>query len=194
LRSQAATRLCDEVTATLDRLALPGARFEIELAPRELFEGGLENVTFSVSINKGESLKPIAKAASGGELSRIALALHLAEDSAASTTMVFDEVDAGVGGTAAQSVGRALSDLARGSGIQVLVVTHLPQVAAFADNHLRVAKLSDEARTRATVARVEDEERVEELSRMLAGLPESEVGQEHARELLALAAGGAPAA
>jgi DNA repair protein RecN (Recombination protein N) len=146
-------------------------------------------VEFRVAANPGENPRPIAKVASGGELSRIALALHLltsqdrgSEGSA--RTMVFDEVDAGVGGRAAQSVGRALADLARVSGAQVLLVTHLPQVAAFAGSHYRVLKESTDERASALVARVEGAERLDELSRMLAGMPESRRAREHAKELL----------
>lgn len=193
-RREAAERLAVEVQERLATLALGEARFEVILEERPLYEGGFEAVTFAASTNKGESVKPIAKAASGGELSRIALALHLAESTGSATTMVFDEVDAGVGGKAAQAVGRALADLSRTSGAQVVVVTHLPQVAAFADNHLMVAKVSVGDRTTARVERVDEEARVEELSRMLAGLPGSEVGQEHAKELLALAATKVPVA
>ena len=188
-RAAAATKLQKEVEGVLDRLALGGARFEINLAERELYEGGLETIEFLVAANPGESPRPISKVASGGELSRIALALHLLTAAAGATTMVFDEVDAGVGGQAAQTVGRALADLA-GDGRQVLVVTHLPQVAAFADAHYRVVKSFESSRSSADLERVRGDERVAELSRMLAGLPSSERAHEHAQELLDLAAGG----
>lgn len=191
IRTQAAARLGNEIAASLADLALPDARFEVSLEPRELYEGGLETVTFEVSTNPGEAPLPIGKVASGGELSRIALALHLADSIGSATTMIFDEVDAGVGGLAAQKVGGALSGLSERTGAQALVVTHLPQVAAFADNHLIVSKDVSGERTRASVRRVEGDERVAELSRMLAGLPESELGREHARELLELAGGRA---
>jgi DNA repair protein RecN (Recombination protein N) len=170
-------------------LALEGARFEVVLTDRDLFEGGAESVEFRVAANPGENPRPIAKVASGGELSRIALALHLLTSQDRGTegsarTMVFDEVDAGVGGRAAQSVGRALADLARASGAQVLLVTHLPQVAAFAGSHYRVLKESADERASALVTRVEGAERLDELSRMLAGMPESRRAREHAKELL----------
>jgi DNA repair protein RecN (Recombination protein N) len=146
-------------------------------------------VAFRVAADPGETPRPVAKVASGGELSRIALALHLLTSKGggsqgASRTMVFDEIDAGVGGRAAQSVGRALADLARASGAQVLLVTHLPQVAAFADTHYRVLKGSTGDRASALVTRVDGAERIDELSRMLAGMPESERAREHAKELL----------
>jgi DNA repair protein RecN (Recombination protein N) len=177
------------MTRSLEELALAGARFEVVLEPTDLYEGGTERVSFLVSANPGEAPRPISKVASGGELSRISLALHLLVSDAAASTMVFDEVDAGVGGQAARSVGRALSKLGQRTAAQVLVVTHLPQVAAFADAHYRVSKAVGGERTRATVERVEGEERIAELSRMLAGLPESERAREHAQELLDMAAG-----
>jgi len=188
-RREAAPSLEQAIEDMLGELALEGARFEVALTDRDLFEGGAETVEFRVAANPGENPRPIAKVASGGELSRIALALHLLTSQDRGTegsarTMVFDEVDAGVGGKAAQSVGRALADLARVSGAQVLLVTHLPQVAAFAGSHYRVRKESAEKRASALVARVEGAERLDELSRMLAGMPESRRAREHAKELL----------
>ncbi|CAN5520778.1 DNA repair protein RecN [soil metagenome] len=191
LRAEAARDLERDLTGVLAQLALPEARFEARLDERSLYEGGYESVTFLVAANPGEELRPLAKVASGGELARIALGLHLVtagEAEEAADTMVFDEVDAGVGGEAAQAVGRCLAQLARDSGGQVLVVTHLPQVAAFADVHLRVRKETAAQRARSLVETVAGEERVAELSRMLAGLPGSERARGHARELLELAA------
>jgi DNA repair protein RecN (Recombination protein N) len=187
-RARAAVRLERAMEETLATLALDGARFEVALADRELYEGGIDAVELRVAANPGESPRPVAKVASGGELSRIALALHLLTSTPGAETMVFDEVDAGVGGRAAQSVGRSLAELAATTGAQVLVVTHLPQVAAFADTHYRVAKEAGEVRASAMVARVEGAERVDELSRMLAGMPESDRAREHAQELLDSAA------
>ena len=189
IRTEAAPRLARALEEKLRELALPAARFEVALKPRELFEGGMETIEFRVAANPGESVRPVAKVASGGELSRIALGLHLLtsrrfEGEGSARTMVFDEVDAGVGGQAAQSVGRALADLARASGAQVLLVTHLPQVAAFADHHYRVLKESTNERATALVERVTGPERLDELSRMLAGMPESRRAREHAKELL----------
>ena len=190
-RRRAAPDLAAAVESTLAELALGGARFEVMLEDRALYEGGTESVEFRIATSEGESLRPLARVASGGELSRIALALHLLTASESAGTMVFDEVDAGVGGRAAQSVGRALADLARNTGGQVLVVTHLPQVAAFADRHYRVDKAGDGGRSTAAVEEVSGEERIAELSRMLAGLPKSERAREHAQELLELARAGA---
>jgi DNA repair protein RecN (Recombination protein N) len=192
VRAERASGLAEELEHMLDGLALPEARVEVRLEPRGLYEGGNETVSFLVATDPGEAPKPVAKVASGGELSRMALALHLltarGRGRKAGHALVFDEVDAGVGGEAARAVGRYLARLARATGEQVLVVTHLPQVAAFADAHYRVTKESANGRAVARVARVEGEDRVAELSRMLAGLPASERARSHARELLELAA------
>ena len=186
-RERAAHELQATLEASLGDLALVDARFRIALEPRELHEGGSESVSFLISTNLGEHPKPLSKVASGGELSRIALALRSATGSGTAPTLVFDEVDAGVGGEAARAVGRYLADLGASPGTQVLVVTHLPQVAAFADHQYRVSKVVNDERSTAQVERVEGTARVEELSRMLAGLPESERAREHAQELLELA-------
>ena len=186
-RARAAVRLERAMEEALAGLALDGARFEVALGERELYEGGIDAVEFRVAANPGESPRPVAKVASGGELSRIALALHLLTSTPGAGTLVFDEVDAGVGGRAAQSVGRALAELAATTGAQVLVVTHLPQVAAFADTHYRVAK-AVERRASSMVSRIDGTQRVDELSRMLAGMPESDRAREHAQELLDSAA------
>ena len=188
-RREAGPHLERQMEEMLGGLALAGARFEVALTERELFEGGSESVELRVAANPGETARPVAKVASGGELSRIALALHLltsrySDTKGSARTMIFDEVDAGVSGLAAQSVGRALADLARTSGAQVLLVTHLPQVAAFADAHYRVLKQTADERATALVEHVEGAERVDELSRMLAGMPESQRAREHAKELL----------
>ena len=186
-RSEGARRLGAAVEGLLDELAMPGARFSVELQPLALYEGGNERVELLMSSSGADQARPLTKVASGGELSRVALALHLLVTGSSVPTMIFDEVDAGVGGAAARSVGRCLSELARNAGVQVLVVTHLPQVAAFADAQFRVSKSSDGG-ARASVEPVDGVDRVEELSRMLAGMPESERAQEHAQELLAIAA------
>jgi DNA repair protein RecN (Recombination protein N) len=187
-RKKAAVELQSAVENRLSELAMAGSRFEVALTERPLYEGGLESIELLLAANEGESPRPLSKVASGGELSRVALALHLLVRSDEASTLVFDEVDAGVGGGAAQSVGRALASLARDDRQQVLVVTHLPQVAAFANTHYSVTKTASGSRTQATIERVDADARVAELSRMLAGLPESERGREHARELLDMAA------
>ena len=188
LRRAAAAELGREATAAAQRLAMPGSRVEVSLTPCELYEGGVETVELQLA-STGEKGRPLAKIASGGELSRISLALYLLiRGERGATTMIFDEVDAGVGGEAARAVGEALSDLAR-DGAQAIVVTHLPQVAAFASAHFRVVKEEAAGRVRASVRWVEGEDRIEELSRMLSGMPGSERAREHAQELLELAAG-----
>ena len=187
LRRPAARELETRMEEVLATLAMPGASFRVALERAELYEGGAESVELLVSANPGEPPRSVAKVASGGELSRISLALHLLTSRAEATTTVFDEVDAGVGGEAAQSIGRALARLARASGAQVLVVTHLPQVAAFADHQVVVAKDADGTRTDARVTPVAGDARLEELSRMLAGMRHSERARDHARELLDLA-------
>lgn len=192
-RRRAAPKLTAAVETLLADLAMPGAAFEVALESTDLYEGGVDAVTFQIATGPGEKPRPLTKIASGGELSRIALALHLTAQGSRGRvgerigTMIFDEVDAGVGGAAARAVGAALAKLGRGG--QVLVVTHLPQVAAFADAHYRVQRVVSERRG-VIVERVEANDRVEELSRMLAGLPESERAREHAQELLDLAAVG----
>jgi DNA repair protein RecN (Recombination protein N) len=191
LRSAAVPEMTRAVVESLEDLAMGGARFEIVIEPRDLYEGGIESVEFLVSANPGEVPRPVTKVASGGELSRIALALHLLTSSSEADTLVFDEVDAGVGGRVAQSVGKALADIAGSTAGQVLVVTHLPQVAAFADRHYRIDKTGGGGRTTAVVEEVTGDERIAELSRMLAGLPKSERAREHAQELLDLARSGA---
>ncbi|MDQ3646550.1 MAG: DNA repair protein RecN, partial [Actinomycetota bacterium] len=185
-RRAAAPEMEKAVESLLADLAMAGAQLKVVIEPRSIYDGGAETVSFLVSANPGEKPAPIAKIASGGELSRIALALHLVALTSTIPTTVFDEVDAGIGGGAARAVGSALAQLAA-RGVQALVVTHLPQVAAFADHHYRVLKREEAGRVVAEVQPVEGAERVEELSRMLAGLPGSERAREHAQELLELA-------
>ena len=187
-RRDAAARLAPAVETRLSTLALEGSSFDVVLDPIELSEAGLENVDYVVSFNAGEDRRPLRKVASGGELSRLALALALVGSHGSAETMVFDEVDAGLGGAAARSVGAALAELAAATGRQVMVVTHLPQVAAFAGSQYKVEKLTVDGRTAASVTPVEGAERVAELSRMLAGMPGSESARDHAEELLEQAA------
>lgn len=181
LRGAAAEPLAEAVTARLRELAMPAATFSVVIEEVELGEDGADSVTFLLAPNPGESARPLARAASGGELSRAMLALRLVL-SHAPPTLVFDEVDAGIGGEAGTAVGRALASL--GCRHQVLCVTHLAQVAAFADAHLVVSKGEAGDRTTAEVAVVLDDVRVGELSRMLAGVGESAHARRHAAELL----------
>ena len=187
-RTAAGKRLAAVVEQHLSELAMEGARLEVAVEPVEPGPSGADRVTYLLAANRGESLLPIGKAASGGERSRIALAVRLALADADDTqVLVFDEVDAGIGGATATAVGRKLAGLARGR--QVLCVTHLAQLAAHADAHFRVEKREVDGRTVAEVALLEEPARVDELSRMLAGDPDSDIAAEHAAELLANARG-----
>ena len=188
LRAAAAGRFAAEVTDELTDLAMPHAALSVVLS--ELDEPGpygADDVEIRLAAHPGAPPLPLHKGASGGELSRVMLAIEVVFAGADPVpTFVFDEVDAGVGGRAAVEVGRRLARLARSS--QVIAVTHLPQVAAFADNHLVVEKSDDGLVTASGVMRLDQPGRIRELSRMLAGLEDSEFGQAHAEELLALAA------
>ena len=188
LRTEAGERFADDVTAELTALAMPHARISVVLTTlAEPGPHGADDVEIRLASNPGAPALPLHKGASGGELSRVMLAIEVVFAGADPVpTFVFDEVDAGVGGKAATEIGRRLARLARLA--QVIVVTHLPQVAAFADNHLVVAKSSDGTITSTSVQRLDHSARVRELSRMLAGLEDSEFGQAHAAELLAMAA------
>jgi DNA repair protein RecN (Recombination protein N) len=179
-RRLAAPRLADAVEEHLHDLAMPKARLEVRV---EGPDPG-DDVVFLLAANPGTEPLPLAKVASGGELARAMLALRLVL-TAGPPTLVFDEVDAGIGGGAAAAVGHALSKLARDH--QVLVVTHLPQVAAYADAHLQVAKHSDDHSTVSEVAVLDHQDRVIELSRMLSGQPDSDTARRHAEELLVTA-------
>ncbi len=188
LRSEAAERFAADVTTELTALAMPHARIAAVVSRMdEPGPFGVDDVELRLASNPGAPFLPLHKGASGGELSRVMLAIEVVFAGADPVpTFVFDEVDAGVGGKAAVEIGRRLAKLARMA--QVIVVTHLPQVAAFADNHLVVAKASDGTITSSGVLRLDHDGRVRELSRMLAGMEDSEFGQAHAAELLALAA------
>lgn len=181
-RQEAAGRLADAVSEELTALAMPNASLIVEVAEAEKFSiHGKDTVTFMFVPHAGAPARPLGKGASGGELSRVMLALEvvLAEVDPV-PTFIFDEVDAGVGGKAAIEIGRRLAMLAQ--HVQVLVVTHLPQVAAFADQHILVLKNDDASLSKVQV--LTDQQRVVELARMLAGHDQSEAAQEHARELL----------
>lgn len=180
-RRTAAPRLATAIESNLRDLALPRARIEVVVAG----EAPGDDVSILFVANAGEPPLPLAKVASGGELARLMLAIRL-ELSDAPPTLVFDEVDAGIGGAAAVAVGRALAALA--AAHQVLVVTHLPQVAAFADHQVAVRKNEIGDRTVATAMTLDASERVVELSRMLSGQPDSAAARRHAEELLETAA------
>ncbi len=192
-RRAAAAAFTVDVQRLLAELAMAGTRFEVrftslESQPDAWSERGIEAVEFFVSPNPGEDLRPLERVVSGGELSRIVLALktlgaRVAPDVAAGVrAMVFDEVDAGIGGRVAHAVGRSLQEL--GQQAQVLCITHLPQIAAQATTHYRIEKVVSEGRTLTSIRRLDDDERVEEIARMLAGPRTSASAREAARELL----------
>ena len=187
IRTKAAAELSSAVTAELAALAMTGASLEVQVSKlSELSAHGFDQVALLLSAYPGAEARPIGKGASGGELSRIMLAIEVVlAKSELAPTFIFDEVDAGVGGAAATEVGKRLAMLAKNA--QVIVVTHLPQVAAFASRHLRVLKSQTASFTATDVVKLEGEAVVEELARMLSGLSESETGKSHAKELLDLA-------
>jgi DNA repair protein RecN (Recombination protein N) len=187
MRTEAAAKLAAAVTQELSALAMPTATLEVRVEAGETpMVHGFDTVELLLMPHPGASPRPISKSASGGELSRIMLALEVviaATDSV--PTYVFDEIDAGVGGAAAIEIGRRLAQLAQNA--QVIVVTHLAQVAAFATNHLRVVKDVSGEVTESSVQVLRGDDRVAEMARLLSGLPDSESGLAHARELIHLA-------
>ena len=186
-RRQGAAKLADETCAHLQKLAMKGARFHIELLPSAPGAHGLEQVQYQVAANKGNPLRPLNKAASGGELARISLSLQVAASRYTQVpTLIFDEVDTGVGGGVAETVGRALRSL--GARHQVLAVTHLPQVAACGEQHWQVRKNSEGEQTVSSIRVLSAEERVEEIARMLGGETLTATTRSHAAELLEMAA------
>ena len=187
-RAKAAKQLSAEITAAMQTLAMQGGQFAVALLP--LAEGnahGLESVELQVSANPGSPLRSLAKVASGGELSRISLAIQVAASDAASVpTLIFDEVDSGIGGRVAEIVGSLLKQL--GKRHQVLCVTHLPQVAAQADQQWQVSKAVEQGVTLSHIQILKDEQRVEEIARMLGGVKITATTRKHAAELLGIAA------
>jgi len=190
-RRSAARRLESQIAAELGALGMKDARFEVRFAtvPAPLSARGADAVEFFFSANRGEEPRALARVASGGELSRIMLALKsLALEDAEAQTVIFDEVDAGIGGAVAEVVGRKLAVLARQR--QVLCITHLPQIAAFADHHFAVEKTTAKGRTRSTARRLSAEQRREEIARMLGGMKVTAEARSHAEQLLAAALAG----
>ena len=203
-RTRAAAELGRAISARMQTLGMAGGRFEVEVQPNaaaatgaaETSPGGLEDIEFKVSANAGQPPRPLARVASGGELSRLSLAVqvtlarrptrvagHIGEPG---LCRVFDEVDSGVGGAVAEIVGRELAALGRST--QVLCVTHLPQVAALADRHLRISKLTDGRTTRTQVTPLSGATRIEEIARMLGGIDITDTARGHAAEMLAAGA------
>ena len=187
-RKRAASKLAREITAAMQTLAMQGGSFDVVLLP--LTEGnacGMEVVEFQVAANPGVPARSLAKVASGGELSRISLAIQVATSQIASVpTLIFDEVDSGIGGRVAEIVGRLLKQLGRDD--QVLCVTHLPQVAAAADHQWQVSKMVENGVTLSRITVLDNEQRIEEIARMLGGVKLTETTRKHAAEMLGMAA------
>ncbi|WP_050477356.1 DNA repair protein RecN [Herbaspirillum rhizosphaerae] len=184
-RTKAAKALSEAVTAAMQDLSMSGGRFSIALEAGEPAAYGLEQVEFLVAGHAGVAPRPLAKVASGGELARIALAISvIASSSTATPTLIFDEVDSGIGGGVAEVVGRLLKRL--GQDRQVLCVTHLPQVASQGNQHFQVSKRNDGGKTVSQIEALDAKSRVEEIARMLGGLEITATTRKHARELLAL--------
>ena len=184
VRTKAAKSLSDAVTVAMQELSMTGGKFAIALQSCEPASYGMEQIEFMVAAHAGTTPRPLAKVASGGELARIALAISVITSSATATpTLIFDEVDSGIGGGVAEVVGRLLRKL--GQDRQVLCVTHLPQVASQANQHFQVSKQSNQGKTLSSIDALDDHARVEEIARMLGGLEITATTRSHARELLA---------
>jgi DNA repair protein RecN (Recombination protein N) len=191
-RKTAAAKLGTQISTEMQRLSLSGGKFEVALTEQMPTINGLEQVEFLVAGHAGVLARPLAKVASGGELSRISLAIRVVTAQKESIpTMIFDEVDVGIGGGVAEVVGQLLKQLGEqqdGKYLterQVLVITHLPQVAALGTHHLRVSKSLVNAQTLSTIAVLDDKARVEEIARMLGGIEITETTRQHAKEMLA---------
>lgn len=184
LRHKSAPLLADAITKAMQELGMRGGRFDVMLTPLEHpAQQGLEQAEFLVAGHSGSTPRPVSRVASGGELSRIALAIAVTTSQLGrAQTLIFDEVDSGVGGAVAQTVGRLMRQL--GKDRQVMAITHLPQVAAFADHHLVVAKRTEAGATFSTVEQVAGEQRVNEVARMLGGESLSGATLAHAKEML----------
>jgi len=189
-RKTAAAKFSTAVTGAMSGLGMPGGVFEVQLsrlAENDVKPWGIDEIDFLISANPGQEPMPLSRVASGGELSRMSLAIQvIASDGSAIPTMVFDEVDSGVGGRVAEMVGHRLREL--GANRQVLCVTHLPQVASLADQHFRISKVTDGKATRTGVQVLNKEERIQELARMLGGVDITQKTIDHAAEMLSGAA------
>ncbi|MHB1237269.1 MAG: DNA repair protein RecN [Gallionella sp.] len=192
-RRKSADKLSREITAAMQTLAMQGGKFEVALLPFDQNDGdsgtahGLESIEFQVSANPGTPLRSLARVASGGELSRISLAIQVATSQlAGAPTLIFDEVDSGIGGRVAEIVGHLLKKL--GKTCQVLCVTHLPQVAAAADQQWQVSKAVENGVTLSSIAVLDGERRIDEIARMLGGVKITETTRKHAAEMLGVSA------
>ena len=184
-RAKAACTLAEETTAHMQQLAMKGAKFHIELLSSQPTEHGLEHIQYQVAANKGSRLQPLNKVASGGELARISLSIQVVTSQYTQVpTLIFDEVDTGIGGGVAETVGKALQLLGRKH--QVLAITHLPQVAACGEHHWQVAKRSNGEQTVSEIKVLDTEARIEELARMLGGEKITATTRQHAAEMLQL--------
>ncbi len=182
-RKLAAVSLHEKITAEMQRLSLSGGKFVVELTPQQPGGNGLEQVEFMVAGHAGVMPRPLNKVASGGELSRISLAIRVVTaQQGIVPTMIFDEVDVGIGGGVAEVVGNLLKQL--GGERQVLVITHLPQVAALGQHHLRVSKSLVNGQTLSNISALNDAQRIEEIARMLGGLEITDTTRKHATEML----------
>jgi DNA repair protein RecN (Recombination protein N) len=190
-RQSAASKLSDQITTEMQRLSLGGGKFEVALNAQAASANGLVQIEFLVAGHAGVTARPLNKVASGGELSRISLAIRVVTAQKESIpTMIFDEVDVGIGGGVAEVVGQLLKRLgdvgadSKSGERQVLVITHLPQVAALGQHHFRVSKSLVNAQTLSAIERLSEEARVEEVARMLGGIEITETTRQHAKEML----------
>ncbi|MDO9365779.1 MAG: DNA repair protein RecN [Methylotenera sp.] len=187
-RKAAAAKLSAQISAEMQRLSLSGGKFEVSLTAQSPTANGLEQVEFLVAGHAGVAPRSLGKVASGGELSRISLAIRVVTAQKESIpTMIFDEVDVGIGGGVAEVVGQLLKQLGeqKVGQRQVLVITHLPQVAALGKHHLRVSKSQADGQTLSKIEKLDDAERIEEIARMLGGIEITETTRQHAKEMLA---------
>ena len=190
-RQTAAKSFSGQITKSLQELAMPGGRFAVEFSARDAGPNGLESCEFQVAAHEGQTLGPLARIASGGELSRVSLAIQMMASARGGVpTMIFDEVDSGIGGRVAEVVGRLLRGLGtKNEGRhQVLAVTHLPQVAACAEHQFQVAKGASDGVVTTNIALLDDRSRVEEIARMLGGMTITATTRQHAQEMLSSAA------
>ena len=184
-RKKAAETLGQNITDAMQKLSFSHGRFEVKLTPQEPSLHGLEQIEFLAAPHLGAEARPIHKAASGGELSRLSLAIRVASISKANVPcMIFDEVDVGIGGSVAEIVGKLLKELGSHDQRQVLVITHLPQVASLAVHHYRVSKTQENNQTLSHIHLMDEKMRVDEIARMLGGISITDTTREHAKEML----------
>jgi DNA repair protein RecN (Recombination protein N) len=182
-RQKAALELSQSVTQAMQNLAMSGGQLQIAATPCEPYSYGIDQIEFLIAAHAGSTPRPLSKVASGGELARISLAISVITSKASFTpTLIFDEVDSGIGGAVAQTVGELLKQL--GQSHQILCVTHLAQVAAQGDHHFKVVKQQMNGKTKSDVESLGRQERIEEIARMLGGTSITDTTRRHARELL----------